>query len=207
MTPLQGALFLSGWLAWTCDAIDFFAVSLTVSGLGATFGKPTASITTSITLTLLFRPLGAIIFGLLSDRYGRKWPLIANLLICSVLSLGTGFVNTFSAFLAVRSLFGIAMGGIWGQAASLGLENAPVEARGLLSGVLQQGYAVGQVNFSTYEVSAVFVPWADCDVSRCRYLFAAVVNLEQVWSSQHRHSPLFMTAILTVVLRAGDSSR
>ncbi|KAJ3007940.1 hypothetical protein HKX48_008860 [Thoreauomyces humboldtii] len=155
MTPLQGLLFVSGWLAWTCDAIDFFAVSLTISGLSVTFNEPTSSITTSITLTLLFRPLGAIIFGLLSDRYGRKWPLIVNLLCCSVLSLGTGFVTTFSQFLAVRSLFGIMMGGIWGQAASLGLENAPVDARGLLSGIMQQGYAVG-------------------------YLLAAVVNLQEV---------------------------
>jgi len=143
LTPLQGALFFSAWLAWTCDAVDFFAVSLTNTYLSEALNKSTSDITTSITLTLLFRPLGAIIFGLASDRYGRKWPLIANLLGCSVLSLGTGFVTTFSQFLAVRSLFGILMGGIWGQAAALGLENAPVDARGLLSGVLQQGYSVG----------------------------------------------------------------
>jgi MFS family permease len=86
-------------------------VSLSVARLEVFFDRPASSVTTSITLTLLFRPLGAIIFGLLSDRYGRKWPLIANLLICAVLSLGTGFVQTFSQFLAVRSLFGIAMGG------------------------------------------------------------------------------------------------
>ncbi|SCV72011.1 BQ2448_4705 [Microbotryum intermedium] len=139
LTALQWAFFLSGWLAWLCDAIDFFAVSLTVVRLAKTFHNEAKEITTSITLTLLFRPLGAIIFGLMSDRYGRKWPLIANILVCAVLSLGTGFVRTFSEFLAVRSLFGIAMGGIWGQAASLGLENLPVEARGLFSGIMQQG--------------------------------------------------------------------
>ncbi|KDE04852.1 hypothetical protein MVLG_04712 [Microbotryum lychnidis-dioicae p1A1 Lamole] len=152
LTALQWAFFLCGWLAWFCDAIDFFAVSLTVVRLAKTFNNEAKEITTSITLALLFRPLGAIFFGLMSDRYGRKWPLIANLLVCAALSLGTGFVRTFSEFLAVRSLFGIAMGGIWGQAASLGLENLPVEARGLFSGIMQQGYAVG-------------------------YLFAAVLNL------------------------------
>ncbi|SGY93733.1 BQ5605_C037g11607 [Microbotryum silenes-dioicae] len=178
LTALQWAFFLCGWLAWLCDAIDFFAVSLTVVRLAKTFNNEAKEITTSITLALLFRPLGAIFFGLMSDRYGRKWPLIANLLVCAALSLGTGFVRTFSEFLAVRSLFGvscsnfvshewfsdlganvatvlmqqIAMGGIWGQAASLGLENLPVEARGLFSGIMQQGYAVG-------------------------YLFAAVLNL------------------------------
>ena len=82
-------------------------------------------------------------FGILSDRFGRKWPLVANLLFIAVLQLGVGFVQTFSQFLAVRSLFGIGMGGIWGLAASTALENLPVEARGIASGVLQQGYAVG----------------------------------------------------------------
>ncbi|KAK4700378.1 MFS transporter, SHS family, lactate transporter, partial [Phenoliferia sp. Uapishka_3] len=152
LSLVQWLLFLSGWLAWTCDAIDFFAVSLSVVRLEEAFKQSAHAVTTSITLTLLFRPLGAVIFGLVSDRYGRKWPLVANLVIVAVLSLATGFVKDFSAFLAVRSLFGIAMGGIWGQAAGTALENMPVEARGLFSGILQQGYAVG-------------------------YLIAAVINL------------------------------
>ncbi len=87
--------------------------------------------------------MGAVLFGIFSDRYGRKWPLVFNLVIVAILQLGAGFVNTFSEFLAVRSLFGIGMGGIWGMAASTALENLPVEARGLGSGVMQQGYAVG----------------------------------------------------------------
>ncbi|KAL4081013.1 carboxylic acid transporter, partial [Scleroderma citrinum] len=152
LTLVQWAQFWSGWLAWTCDALDFFSVSLTVNLLSAQFHRATSSITTAITLTLLFRSVGAVIFGILSDRFGRKWPLVFNLLLCSVLELGTGFVQTFPQFLAVRSLFGIAMGGIWGLSSSNALENLPVELRGLASGVLQQGYA-------------------------CGYLLAAVINL------------------------------
>ncbi len=101
-----------------CDAIDFFAVSLSIARLATYFAIPVAQVTLSITLTLLFRPLGALIFGLLSDRYGRyvcggiskliarKWPLVTNMAILAVISLGTGFVKSFSAFLAVRSLVG-----------------------------------------------------------------------------------------------------
>lgn len=144
LTPMQGAMFFSGWLAWTMDAWDFFSVSLSVTRLTTEFHKPNAtSITTAITLTLLFRPLGAMIFGLLSDRYGRKWPLVINLIIISILSLGTGFVKTFPAFLGIRCLFGIGMGGIWGLATATALENMPPAPRGLFSGILQQGYAVG----------------------------------------------------------------
>jgi SHS family lactate transporter-like MFS transporter len=169
ITPVQWALFFSGWLAWTCDAIDFFSVSLSVSNLQAQFGKSTHTITTSITLTLLFRSVGAIIFGFLSDRFGRKWPLIWNLVLVSILELGAGFVQTFPQFLALRSLFGVAMGGIWGLAAATALENLPVEVRGIASGILQEGYAVG-------------------------YLIAAVINLFLVPEVKAGWRALFWTA-------------
>jgi len=155
LTWVQWAHFVSGWLCWTCDAIDFFSVSLSVTHLQVQFSKKATDITTAITLTLLFRSLGAVAFGIISDRYGRKWPLFWNMILVAIFSLGTGFVNTYSQFLAVRSLFGVAMGGVWGLAASTALENLPVEVRGLASGVVQQGYAVG-------------------------YLIAAVVNLTLV---------------------------
>ncbi|KAJ8696115.1 hypothetical protein PTI98_006008 [Pleurotus ostreatus] len=122
LTRTQQALFWSGWLAWITDSYDFFCVSLTILQLQAQFNHDTHAMTTAITLTLLFRPVGAIIFGLLADRFGRKWPLVADLAIIAVLQVGTGFVTTFSEFLAVRSLFGMAMGGIWGLASAASME-------------------------------------------------------------------------------------
>ncbi|KAI0247448.1 MFS general substrate transporter [Lactifluus subvellereus] len=169
LTWLQWAQFFTGWLAWSCDAIDFFNVSLSITRLQAQFHQPNpASITTAITLTLLVRSIGAVLFGVLSDRFGRKWPLVANLLLCSTVQLGTSFVQTFRQFLVVRSLFGIAMGGVWGLASSTALENLPVEARGLASGVLQQGYAVG-------------------------YLISAILNLYLVPRTRHAWRALFWT--------------
>jgi len=131
MVSLSGWLFfLSGWFAWTCDGYDFFAVSLTVTRLSKQFNVDTKvsetwaladdrnerdadrkAITTAITLTLLFRSLGALLFGVLADRFGRKWTLVCNLILIAVFELGSGFCNTYPQFLAVRSLFGIAMGG------------------------------------------------------------------------------------------------
>lgn len=179
--PMGWALFFSGWFAWTCDGYDYFAVPLTVPSLAAQFGKTTNQITTSITLTLLFRSLGAVIFGVLADRYGRKWTLVGNLILICIFELASGFVNTYEEFLAVRSLFGIAMGGIWGQSAATVLENVPVEARGLLSGILQQGYAFG-------------------------YLLAAVINLTVVqYSPYHWRSLFFIGAgfsLAAAIIRA-----
>lgn len=139
----QWAFFFVAFFAWTWDAFDFFTVSLTVTPLAATFDKTNADITWGITLVLMLRSVGAIIFGIAADRYGRKWPFIANNVLFIVLELGTGFAQTYPQFLACRALFGIAMGGLYGNAAATALEDCPDAARGLISGMLQQGYAFG----------------------------------------------------------------
>ena len=139
----QWLFFLVAFFAWSWDAFDFFTVSLTVTDLAKTFDKSNTDITWGITLVLMFRSVGSTIFGIAADRYGRKWPFIVNNILFIVLELGTGFCQTYKQFLAVRALFGIAMGGLYGNAAATALEDCPPEARGLISGMLQQGYAFG----------------------------------------------------------------
>ncbi|KAG8526541.1 uncharacterized protein KY384_008741 [Bacidia gigantensis] len=144
----QWMFFLVGFCGWTWDAFDFFTVSLTVEELAEQFSTPekeytNADITWGITLVLMFRSVGSVIFGIAADRYGRKWPFIVNNILFIILELGTGFCNTYSQFLACRALFGIAMGGLYGNAAATALEDCPEAARGLISGMLQQGYAFG----------------------------------------------------------------
>ncbi|KAM4062099.1 major facilitator superfamily protein [Hirsutella rhossiliensis] len=139
----QWSFFGLAFVAWTWDSFDFFSVSLTVSSLSKTFGKSNTDITWGITLVLMFRSIGSIIFGIAADRYGRKWPFVVNNLLFIVLELGTGFCSTYSQFLACRALFGVAMGGLYGNAAATALEDCPEQARGLMSGILQQGYAFG----------------------------------------------------------------
>jgi SHS family lactate transporter-like MFS transporter len=114
-----------------------------VTSLAKYFGKANSDITWGITLVLMLRSVGAVIFGVLSDRYGRKWPFVANNVLFIVLELGTGFCQTYEQFLACRALFGIAMGGLYGNIAATALEDCPKEARGIISGMLQQGYAFG----------------------------------------------------------------
>ncbi|KAH6629646.1 sugar transporter family protein [Boeremia exigua] len=139
----QWMFFLVAFFAWTWDAFDFFTVSLTVEDLAETFHKTKKDITWGITLVLMLRSVGSIIFGLAADRYGRKWPFIINNLLFIVLELGTGFCTTYEQFLGVRALFGIAMGGLYGNATATALEDCPEAARGIISGMLQQGYAFG----------------------------------------------------------------
>jgi len=134
---------VAGFLGWTLDAFDFFLVVMTLTAIAKEFGKSDAEIAFSLTLTLAFRPVGALIFGLLADRYGRRLPLMIDLVFYSVAEVLTGFAGNYTTFLVLRAIFGIGMGGEWGVGASLVMEKVPAERRGMFSGLLQQGYAAG----------------------------------------------------------------
>jgi MFS transporter, SHS family, lactate transporter len=134
---------LAGFLGWTLDAFDFFVVVFLYDTLAHQFGVPKKSIVLTVTATLAMRPLGALIFGLLSDRYGRRVPLMLNVIYFSAIELLCGFSPNYTFFLIMRALFGIGMGGEWGVGASLVMEVAPVRWRGILSGILQSGYTCG----------------------------------------------------------------
>src|ERR1700719_1731429 len=134
---------LAGFLGWTLDAFDFFVVVFLIDTLSHQFGVPKKDIVRTLMATLAMRPIGALLFGLLADRYGRRKPLMANVIYFSFIELLCGFSPNFTFFLIMRALFGIGMGGEWGVGASLTMEAAPVRWRGILSGILQSGYSIG----------------------------------------------------------------
>jgi MFS transporter, SHS family, lactate transporter len=139
------ASLLAGYLGWTLDAFDFFLVSFCLTAIAREFHQSDAAIALSITITLAFRPIGAFVFGLLADRYGRRLPLMIDLIFYAAVEVATGFAPNYTSFLILRALFGIGMGGEWGVGASLAMEKVPPRLRGVLSGVLQQGYALGNL--------------------------------------------------------------
>src|SRR3981189_3379389 len=134
---------LAGFLGWTLDAFDFFVIVFLYDTLSQHFGVSKKAIIFTTTATLALRPVGAFIFGLLADRYGRRIPLMANVIYFSIIELLCGFSPNFTVFLILRALFGIGMGGEWGVGAALAMEAAPVRWRGILSGILQSGYSIG----------------------------------------------------------------
>ncbi|CAB4473130.1 major facilitator superfamily protein [Rhizophagus irregularis] len=146
LTSLNGQqriTFVAAFLGWTLDAFDYFIVVFAIPYIANDFQMEPSVITGSITVTLCFRPLGAAIFGLLADRYGRRYPLMIDIILYSSMELASGFAPNFTVFIILRAIFGIAMGGEWGLGAALAMEILPPESRGLFSGILQQGYAVG----------------------------------------------------------------
>jgi MFS transporter, SHS family, lactate transporter len=141
----HGSALTASFLGWTLDAFDFFLVTFCLTAIGKEFHKSDSAIALSITATLAFRPVGAFIFGLLADRYGRRLPLMIDLVFYSVIEVATGLAPNYTTFLILRALFGIGMGGEWGVGASLAMEKVPPRLRGLLSGLLQEGYAAGNL--------------------------------------------------------------
>jgi MFS transporter, SHS family, lactate transporter len=134
---------IAGFLGWTLDAFDFFVLTFVLVPVAREFGKSIPTIALTLTASLAMRPVGAVIFGLLADRFGRRLPLMLDVIFFSVVEVASGLAPTYTVFLILRLLYGIGMGGEWGVGASLAMESVPARRRGFLSGVLQEGYACG----------------------------------------------------------------
>jgi SHS family lactate transporter-like MFS transporter len=136
---------IAGFLGWTFDAFDFFILTFVLSDVAKTFHRSRPDIALTITLALVMRPVGAIVFGIMADRLGRRLPLMLNVLLYAVISVLSGLAPNYRTFLILRMLFGVALGGQWGVGASLALESVSSKWRGLFSGLLQEGYTLGNL--------------------------------------------------------------
>ena len=139
----QRSAFVASFLGWALDAFDFFLLTFVMKDIAAEFHAPVSRVSLALTLTLAARPVGAFVFGRLADRYGRRPVLMADVILYSVLALASAFSPNLVVLLILRTLFGVAMGGEWGIGASLALETVPPKSRGVVSGILQEGYPVG----------------------------------------------------------------
>ena len=143
LSPQQRNTVIAAFLGWTLDAFDFFILVFVLKHIAEEFHTDVPAVAVAIFLTLAMRPIGALIFGLAADRYGRRVTLMVDVLLYSVFEFLTGFSTGLTMFLVLRALFGIAMGGEWGVGASLVMETIPEKSRGLVSGILQAGYPSG----------------------------------------------------------------
>jgi MFS transporter, SHS family, lactate transporter len=141
----QRHTFAACLLGWTLDAFDFFLLTLCLRAIAADFHVGLKSVAEAIFWTLVMRPVGALLFGMMAERFGRRPTLMLNIVSFSVFGLASAFAPTLTTFLVCRALFGVAMGGEWGVGAALAFESLPAEGRGLFSGLLQEGYVMGNL--------------------------------------------------------------
>ncbi len=160
LTAVQRNTFIACFLGWSLDAFDFFILVFCVSALATQFQTKVSAITEAIFLTLALRPVGAILFGLMADHFGRRPTLMVNIIAYSMFEMASAFAPNLRIFLVTRALFGIAMGGEWGVGAALAFETLPAEGRGFFSGLLQEGYVVGYLIAAlVYGTLFSFVGW------------------------------------------------
>jgi SHS family lactate transporter-like MFS transporter len=134
---------VAAYLGWTLDAFDFFLLIMVVRHIAGDFHTGIPEVSHAIFLTLATRPVGALLFGVAADRYGRRPALMASILLYAAVELMSAFAPSLAVLLVLRAVFGVGMGGVWGVGASLAMESVPARSRGLLSGILQQGYPAG----------------------------------------------------------------
>ena len=145
LTPVQRNTFIACFLGWALDAFDFFLLTVCLKSIAAEFQVGVKDVAEAIFWTLAMRPVGALIFGSIAERWGRKPTLMLNILAFSVFGFASALAPTLHSFLICRGLFGIAMGGEWGVGAALAFETLPAKGRGFFSGILQEGYVTGNL--------------------------------------------------------------
>jgi SHS family lactate transporter-like MFS transporter len=203
----QRNTFLACFLGWALDAFDFLVLTFVLVPMAHDFGTSIADLSYAITLTLAMRPVGAFIFGLLGDRFGRRMPLMINIVFYSLMELLTAFSPNYTWLLIFRALYGIGMGGEWGLGASLAMETLPTAARGLFSGILQQGYAFGYLLAAiVYWIVFPFFGWRGLFVAGALpavlvlYIRARVPE-SPVWLRRQRAMTDFWNDVLVVLKR------
>jgi MFS transporter, SHS family, lactate transporter len=183
----QRSVVLASYLGWTLDAFDFFLMVFVLKDIAAEFSTDIKTVSIAIVLTLAARPLGALLFGLAADRYGRRPTLMVDIICYSAVEFASGFAPTLGVLLILRTIYGIAMGGEWGVGASLAMESIPPRARGIVSGLLQAGYPSGYLLASiVYAVLFTTIGW------RGMFMVGALPALLVVYiRSQVDESPAF----------------
>jgi len=197
LTPAQRNTFVASFLGWMLDAFDYFLVVLVLVHLAADFHRTIAQMAVTITVTLMLRPVGALLFGMLADRYGRRLPLMADIAFYSLVELATAFSPNFTVFILLRALYGIGMGGEWGIGSALTMEALPPQARGFFSGILQEGYAAGYLlAAAVYGLAFHAVGWRGLFVigalpALLVFFIRSAVPESEVWrrgAAHHLHS-------------------
>lgn len=194
LTPDQRNAFLASFLGWTLDAFDFFVLVFVIKDIAAEFHVDKSRVSLALMLTLACRPIGAYLFGWAADRYGRRLPLMINILCYSFINFLCGFAPSLTVLLVLRALFGIAMGGEWGLGASLAMESVPGQTRGLLSGILQEGYVVGYLLAAVvYRLVFPALGWRwmfflSAFPALLSLFIRAKVKESPVWEQQRSHS-------------------
>jgi SHS family lactate transporter-like MFS transporter len=104
LRPDQRNAFLAAFLGWAMDAFDYFIVVLVYAEIAKDFHVSLERMALLTTVTLMMRPVGALLFGVWADRVGRRIPLMVDVTFYSVVGFACAFAPNFTVLLVLRLL-------------------------------------------------------------------------------------------------------
>ncbi len=143
LTREQWRAFAGTFLGWMFDGFDFTVLTFILIDIQKSFAVDTVLAGALGTVTLVMRLVGGVIAGAAADKWGRRLPLMLSILWFSIFAFLSAFSTSYAMLFALRALFGIGMGGVWAAGMPLSLEHLPAHLRGVVSGLLQGGFAWG----------------------------------------------------------------
>ncbi|KAI8338882.1 major facilitator superfamily domain-containing protein [Chlamydoabsidia padenii] len=181
MNRKQWIAFIGAYFGIVLEALDFFSTTLSVTTIATEFNVEPSDVTSAITTTTMLRPVGALIFGIMGDKLGRRWPLVIDVILFSVVNLASGFAPNIQTFIALRALFGVIMGAEWGLGTAMAFETLPIEVRGVFSGIYQEGFLnfmahATQDLYPTYLTTQLGYSNADRTITIIIYNIGAIVG-------------------------------
>ncbi|EQD65030.1 metabolite transport protein, partial [mine drainage metagenome] len=99
LTRAQRHAYFAALGGWTLDAFDFFIFIVSLKAISTDFHASLTAVAFGITLTLAMRPVGALLFGWLAEKYGRRPILMTNVLAFAAIELATAFAPNLAVLL------------------------------------------------------------------------------------------------------------
>ncbi len=145
-------------LGWMLDAMDVMLFSFALTTIRAEFHLSSAAAGALGAIPLVTSALGGMVFGWLSDRYGRARSLVWSILAFSAVTAFTATSRTVPELVFWRALAGIGLGGEWAAGSVLVAETWPERHRGKAIGLMQSAWAIGYL-FAALLAALVLPRW------------------------------------------------
>lgn len=202
-------------LGWLFDAMDVGMLSFVIVALQKDWGLSTQEMGWIGSVNSIGMAVGALLFGILSDKIGRKSVFIITLLLFSIGSGLTALTTTFAMFLVLRFLIGMGLGGELPVASTLVSESVEAHERGKIVVLLESfwaggwliaalisyfvipkyGWEVAMVLSAVPALYALYLRWNLPDSPRFQKVAkrpSVIENIKAVWSGEYRKATIML---------------